>query len=378
MMDGRKRPVAEVTVIDLTTAEDPPESLKKRKRQIWIEEDEALSRALQIVEHDKVTAEEQALLTVNKKKPPRDGSSAAGVDHSSNSIDFYHVTIRLHPDDDGILTTGLIPLLLAKKRVGTISCTSLSTICHVQQTDKWSCGFRNLQMLLCALLPIPKDISTTTLPSIRQLQHQLELSWKQGFDPEGAQHYQYKLIGKKAWLGAVEVASLLTFRGYDATVVQFVVVPASREMMIPFCVAYFALTGKAADTSSRSLAKMLLAEQGHEQRMSEDSKSNNNLLPLYLQWKGHSVTVVGVERTIQSNGSVREYLLVLDPATRMRECKNNVVPFRLTKDLRKMDCQVIVVSRLSNWTAEENCRTNVSTVTAASNAVQAHIKRRQG
>jgi hypothetical protein len=65
----------------------------------------------------------------------------------------------------------------------------------VGQKDDWSCGYRNLQMLLSALLPhLPEDHLFHTkyprrsghiaIPSLYQIQSAIENAWQDGFDPE--------------------------------------------------------------------------------------------------------------------------------------------------------------------------------------------------
>lgn len=91
---------------------------------------------------------------------------------------------------------------------------------HIQQRDKWSCGFRNLQMLLVTLVPSlpPEHIyfdngswngQAFRVPSLQQLQASLERSWRAGYDPDGARHYQNRILGKNSKIGAVEVSTTL-------------------------------------------------------------------------------------------------------------------------------------------------------------------------
>ena len=75
---------------------------------------------------------------------------------------------------------------------------------------------------------MPTNITNTIfpegIPTLRELQTSFELLWAEGFDPNGANHHNFKMVGKSgkcSWIGAVEVWSYLVFRGIDATVVQF-------------------------------------------------------------------------------------------------------------------------------------------------------------
>lgn len=108
----------------------------------------------------------------------------------------------------------------------------------------WGCGYRNLQMLLSALHRLetfasvlqgnrPHPVTSGgaalvvgevlkqcgrcppegTVPSIPQLQRMVEGAWKEGLDPQGASHFNQRLLGTRAWIGATEIFSLLTSLG---------------------------------------------------------------------------------------------------------------------------------------------------------------------
>jgi len=161
-------------------------------------------------------------------------------------------------------------------------------------------------------------------PTIQVLQLHLRNSWLFGFDTEGANHYQKQLQKKdnqlmlstkienrnkegtsilKSWLGAAEVCSLLCYFTINATVVQFVKTKQSRKMLGWFVWEYF--TQKSSTSTSTLL---YLAQQSfHTQHIDFNKRSGIQCsstssccydverCPLYLQWEGHSVTVVGIE-----------------------------------------------------------------------------------
>jgi hypothetical protein len=111
---------------------------------------------------------------------------------------------------------------------GSPDCLILETISNILQADhanfavcypypkhisqkhaygsNWSCGYRNIQMLSSSLMQIPEYRpllfdGSGTIPSIFMIQHYLELAWADGFDTEGAQHFNHSLIGKSDWIG---------------------------------------------------------------------------------------------------------------------------------------------------------------------------------
>ncbi|OCT80321.1 hypothetical protein XELAEV_18027140mg [Xenopus laevis] len=49
-----------------------------------------------------------------------------------------------------------------------------------------------------------------SIPCIPKIQSTIEGAWKEGFDPQGASHFNGKLEGTKAWICACEIYCLLT------------------------------------------------------------------------------------------------------------------------------------------------------------------------
>lgn len=90
-------------------------------------------------------------------------------------------------------TTGLIPLLdnfFARNQIAGALCSRCS---HFTQLgtygSKWSCGYRNIQMLCSTLIAIPTYRrvlfnGSGVVPSIEVLQQWIEKAWSDGFDTE--------------------------------------------------------------------------------------------------------------------------------------------------------------------------------------------------
>ncbi|XP_039236058.1 zinc finger-containing ubiquitin peptidase 1 isoform X2 [Pipra filicauda] len=89
----------------------------------------------------------------------------------------------------------------------------------------WGCGYRNFQMLLSSLLQnsLYRDCltDTTLIPSIPKIQSMIEDAWREGFDPHGASHFNNRLHGSKAWIGACEIYSLLTSLRMKCQIIDF-------------------------------------------------------------------------------------------------------------------------------------------------------------
>jgi hypothetical protein len=296
----------------------------------------------------------------------------------------------------------------------SMTTTTTTTLRHIQQKDKWSCGFRNLQMMMTALVPIlPPDhtyfqdanggdgrrdqAGSFAISSLRQIQQLLEELWKAGWDTTGAQHFQYRIVGKQSRIGAVEVSSALSFRGVDNVVVQFIKCAESRRQLGPFCWAYFnrrsgcstcrsgfvTTSGTHSNNmSSQAIAERLLASNTNSAGAAGGVSCSCSILPLYLQWEGHSVTIMGVERQMNggssSSGSEvgKMNLLVLDPiqdGTKLEQAlsRGNLAPARLPcKRLQAKDCQIVLcTSRPLSFYEMQQRQQQVCAVTAAQDAV---------
>jgi Peptidase family C78 len=314
-----------------------------------------------------------------------------------------------------------------------------STVQHIQQTDQWSCGIRNLQMMLSAMLPHLSSSHTIfqqqqqqqrhdddvplrkqpvpVIPNLRHIQQTLERAWHDDndkddhddhdrscrcWDVRGAQHYQYKIVGKTgraAYVGAMEVATILWYWGVDATVVQFIQCHESRKLLPKFVQAYFGkgvtgIQGCSFCQQQRQQEAVAVAVgskycvHGLLQHAAAAAAANDvglllqllpaectcPILPLYLQWEGHSVTIVGI--TDDGNN-----LLVLDPMKSAITLQQELAtapflePLQLPiHRLQNKDTQIILctLSPLSNAARNHIRECGGSVVTAAEAAVQLH------
>ena len=327
-------------------------------------------------------------------------------------------------------------------------------------------------MLLSALLPrlssdaphhtvfskLPRRSFPTpiSLPSLLQIQSSMEDAWNtEGFDPDGAKHYQHRIrnkSGQRAKIGAMEVANLCWYHGIDAVVVQFVTCSESRRLVPYFLLAYFAqqpqqhqqqqqqqqshefaedaselaqnlLSKAATHYSKRNCGLPMQSESLTNVNANASGKSSSNtarnssveilsiapLLPLYLQWEGHSVTVVGVQFPDDDDdddgdrsGSLSRILpssrspnfLVLDPMKKSHKlqsdlfCSNQTqaLPSSVTlpwDQISNKDLQIIVCTKRSmSYSERRACRSNNGAnslppggrvLTAEADAVNRHL-----
>jgi len=119
------------------------------------------------------------------------------------------------------------------------------------------------------------------IPNILTIQEVLEYAWKCGFDSGGAAQLGYKVKGTGKWIGTSEVAVLLSYFKLRVGIYEFKKSSQQNEDIISWVINYFL-----------------------------KNRDRQFLPPLYLQFAGHSVTIVGVE--IGSRGTT--HFIVFDPA----------------------------------------------------------------
>lgn len=314
--------------------------------------------------------------------------------------------------DNAIITCGLLPSLRALKG-GSVLVSNCLSVAHIQQMDRWSCGFRNIQMLLSGLVPllpathpyfqslmhiycqeVPDYLlgasdSVLILPSLTQLQQQLEAAWREGFDPNGADHFKHSVVGRPSRIGAVEVGFVFSYMWLDACVVQFIKCFQSRRLLPPFVYHYFRGCSAAQSAKKKATDCLEWADKGTS-GMGEGTHpgaSCTTLLPMYLQWEGHSVTIVGLDPPSgASAGDIGKTnwsqwnLLVFCPGrncSRLNSSNTTVAPFRLScRQLLQKDCQLVLSSPeplTPNQRMERKFSANA--FTAAQAAVMEHVQR---
>ena len=337
-------------------------------------------------------------------------------------------------NENPVLTKGILSLI---DKISIPNATFLrgqycTDLIHFEQQDEWSCGYRNLQMLLSSILP---NIPTThslfkengnhkVIPNIIELQRLFEMSWREGFDRDGARHFNYRIQGSRAQIGAVEAASLLSFLSIDSVVVQF---EKSRRhewnFAAQFIWNYFSKPCQCAclddfesfdmdpiESASDIVQEVLynIQENGNycaidkgsccEQSDNESwtsfgSKCQCSRPPLYLQWDGHSATIVGVEKTVRKRGfqgnvkSNQNYyademsynMLVYDPnkevrslkaelkiAMKMKKFDSNIIrSLRMPlEEIKGNRCQIIICSmRNVTYADRQRCRHTINSIT---------------
>ncbi|XP_044062458.1 zinc finger-containing ubiquitin peptidase 1 isoform X2 [Siniperca chuatsi] len=167
----------------------------------------------------------------------------------------------------------------------------------------WGCGYRNFQMLFSSLQRIDAYapiLQEKAVPSIPQVQSMIEEAWKEGLDAQGASHFNQRLQGTRAWIGATEIFTLLTSMGISARIIDFhqsTGLGDTHPLLFDWVKQYFCQSSR-----SNRLPPRLI---------------HTSLPPLYLQHQGHSRSIVGLEQ--KKNGSL--CLLLLDPGSSASETR---------------------------------------------------------
>ena len=60
-------------------------------------------------------------------------------------------------------------------------------------------------MLISSMLPTLTGIFPGGVPNVEEIQRTMEILWSCGFDWRNAEHHCGCLVGKKTWIGTVEV-----------------------------------------------------------------------------------------------------------------------------------------------------------------------------
>lgn len=291
-----------------------------------------------------------------RKSSPNNTSPFACTTLTSQDKKAISVQIDNDGSDHGQTVPGIFP---PKHEWLKSKNTTCRIVQFIGQKDNWSCGYRNLQMILSSLLPnildshtfhskYPRRSDQITIPSIAQIQTLIETAWQNGFDPEGATHFRHKLRGKRCFIGAVEVHSALSFWGFDATIIQFIRCPESRQALPRFVKAYFSKalgrlecpiccshpTSCAADVANRLLAAK------DTTCCPSDITCQCPMLPLYFQWEGHSITIVGMDES-------KDEFLVFNPQHKKGPSRLKIAGV-ITKDT-----QILMVSSFRSLSALE-------------------------
>ena len=146
-----------------------------------------------------------------------------------------------------------------------------------------------------------------SIPSIHDIQYILTKAWQEGFDPDGAIHFQGNLINSSKWIGTTECAVFFRYFGIDAKIVDFdsndlhysSTVESNNTICNTKHIGYKRTWSnesvKDDDNNNTDITQMNISNRIFDW---VDSYYTKNVAtgitpPLYLQHQGHSRTIVG-------------------------------------------------------------------------------------
>lgn len=189
----------------------------------------------------------------------------------------------------------------------------------------WDCGYRNTQMLFSALLynqtlgTLLAQNGLKEVPSIPEIAGLIEEAWRNGYDREGASNFGGKLIDREVWIGATEVQILFRSLQLNALVMDFETQTLKqREVMFQWVYDQFE---RWCGRRNCPLHANTWRNKGRVPFVA----------PMFCQWQGHSVTIIGAIRSATDDVS----LLILDPSRGFYESVSRSYP--LNFDLFKRE-----------------------------------------
>ncbi|XP_076004590.1 zinc finger-containing ubiquitin peptidase 1 [Genypterus blacodes] len=227
-------------------------------------------------------------------------------------------------DDGRTRTQGVVRVLHeyyqrdAKDCVHVWLCADTEHFYSSEGDKGWGCGYRNVQMLLSSLHGIEAFahlLPEQGVPTIPRIQNMIEAAWKEGLDPQGASHFNQRLQGTRAWIGATEIYTLFISLGISARIIDFHQPTGpgdTHPRLFEWVKQYFS----QASGGSRQPPRVIQTAQP----------------PLYLQHQGHSRSIVGVEQ--RKNGSF--CLLLLDPGCSPADSRKLLCRDTIAKAVRQI------------------------------------------
>jgi len=245
--------------------------------------------------HKDAKAEEDTERSSSDKNRPKLGKSELGRHHREDQMPSSLRTLL--EERRGYFSNGIVPVL--QKLLQASNTTSAAWLCspHVTHVSKLSregsfCGYRNIQML-CSHIINSGSFGAAKfgdqVPSIFDIQELIENAWDEGINARGRDETG-GIRGTRKYIGTPEAQAMFTSLQIPCSVNAFRTkdCAAARALLLDYIQQYF-VQGAGEDTSKVRAT---------------------TLPPIYFQHRGHSMTIVGLERL--KNGS--RNLIVFDPS----------------------------------------------------------------
>eukprot|EP00924_Labyrinthula_sp_SR-Ha-C_P011644 maker-scaffold_17-snap-gene-4.49-mRNA-1 protein AED:0.04 eAED:0.05 QI:0/0/0.5/1/0/0/2/144/385 len=235
------------------------------------------------------------------------------------------------------------------------------------QSDKWTCGYRNIQMLTAALASIndpelnkllffnsetSDSIHMSNIPCVYTIQGYIERAWNLGFDSDGGKEFfKGEIRGKEEWIGAVELAALYSSFGVRLCLVDFefseierfefhkssdVKFEKTNEQNQPnFCLVQFVWEY----FSGKPFQQFLPNPDPTACKREWFLQKRGLISPIYFQHQGHSRTIIGVERVFnQNSGEFKTFFIILNPAHKRHKVVRRFSTLRIASEKLNKEC----------------------------------------
>lgn len=239
-----------------------------------------------------------ASVAVSSKVPKKLGKAELG--RFANEKQMPDWLVQMLKNDGQVVGYDIIPVL--KQLLQQAETTSYAYLCHpcVQHVSKLRreggfCGYRNIQMISSYIFGanyVGAQHFNGQLPSIFDIQEHIEDAWDHGINQQGR----------------VETGGVRGTRKYIGT-------PEAQAMFVHLKIPCEAQGFKNKKEAGRAEASLLVHVERYFQQgifNPEDKVRHTDLPPIYFQHMGHSMTIVGIEKTTSGQAN----LLVFDPMFR--------------------------------------------------------------
>jgi hypothetical protein len=239
------------------------------------------------------------------------------------------VSLRLYISNVAdIQSSGIIPVL--EQLLEQSPTTEYAYVCspctqHISKLRREGsfCGYRNIQMLASYIIASGAkgaELFGDTFPTIFQIQDLVEHAWDAGYNTQGREETG-GIRGTRKYIGTPEAQALFSSLSIPCPVQAFKDGDRARArtMLMRAVEAYFRQSDDGAPNNSEGNSDAKVRPTG--------------LPPIYLQHRGHSLTVVGFEK--QRDRQVN--LLVFDPSFRDASSVRDLVGRTFTQSESKIN-----------------------------------------
>ncbi|KAH6686136.1 peptidase family C78-domain-containing protein [Plectosphaerella plurivora] len=210
--------------------------------------------------------------------------------------------VSLLQEEGEIRSSGILPVLQQLLRLNQVTQRAYlcdSNVQHVSKLKKEGgfCGYRNIQMLASYMIAAGSDGHESfhgKLPTVLEIQEYIEAAWDSGINPLGRLETG-GIKGTRKYIGTAEAQAMFKGLAIPCTAHAYMHRESGKsETQLLRDIEEYFRSGTALLPDAEQGAKVVCTR----------------LPPVYFQHRGHSMTIIGLEK--QEDGSAN--LLVFDPS----------------------------------------------------------------